>query len=68
MTFPILIKTNDAMRDYCRAINTALEKSLKHNYPVYIYRITEGGYAIDDQAEVYSNESNIFKCFKGIAQ
>ena len=58
---PIKIKT------YVTAVQEAMELSAKVNYPVYLFRITEGGYVIDNQAEVYSNEKLILKLFKGKA-
>jgi len=56
---PIKIKT------YVTAVQEATELSVKVNYPVYLFRLTDGGYVIDNQAEVYSNEKLLFSIFKG---
>jgi hypothetical protein len=58
---PIKIQT------YVTAIHEATEISLKVNVPIYVFRILEGGYCIDSNAEVYSNEHLIMKIFKGQA-
>lgn len=61
MTLPIKIQT------YVTAILEATEYSVKVDFPVYVFRVLEGGYCIDSNAEVYSNEKLIVKLFKGQA-
>ena len=53
---------------YVTAINEALEFSLTVNYPVYLFRINEGGYVLDQVADVYANEKLILKLFKGLSK
>lgn len=62
MNLPIKIKT------YVSAICEAMEYSLLVDFPVYVFRVNEGGYVIDRNAEVYSNEVLIIKIFKGHAE
>jgi len=61
MTLPIKIQT------YVTAILEATEYSIKAEFPIYVFRIIEGGYCIDSNPEVYSNERLIVKLFKGQA-
>jgi hypothetical protein len=53
---------------YISAMAEAQEISLTVDVPVYLFRLTEGGYVIDVLAEVYSNEKLIMKLFKGARQ
>jgi len=62
MTLPLLIPT------YVTAIQEAMDISLKSDFIVYVFRVTEGGYCIDFNPEVYSNEKLIVKLFKGEAK
>lgn len=55
------------IKSYVTAVQEATELSVKVNYPVYLFRLTEGGYVIDNQAEVYSNEKLILKLYHGKA-
>jgi len=61
MNLPIKIQT------YVTAILEATEISLKVSVPIYVFRILEGGYCIDSNPEVYSNEKLVVRLFKGEA-
>jgi len=61
MKLPIKIQT------YVTAILEATEISLKVSVPIYVFRVLEGGYCIDSNPEVYSNERLICKLFNGEA-
>jgi len=61
MNLPIKIQT------YVTAILEATEISLKVNVPIYVFRVLEGGYCIDSNPEVYSNEKLVVRLFKGEA-
>lgn len=50
---------------YVSAMAEAQEISLKVKVPVYLFRINEGGYVVDTNPEVYSNEKLIVKLFMG---
>lgn len=62
MTLPLKVPT------YVSAMAEIQEISLAIDVPVYLFRVNEGGYVIDTQAEVYSNETLIIKLFKGERQ
>jgi len=58
---PIKIKT------YVTAVQEAMEISLHRDDIIYLFRINEGGYVIDNQAEIYSNEKLIVSLYHGKA-
>jgi hypothetical protein len=62
MNLPLKVPT------YISALSEAQEISLASNVPIYLFRISDGGYVIDNQSEVYSNEKLILKLFKGERQ
>lgn len=53
---------------FVSAMAEAQEISLKTNVPVYLFRVTEGGYVIDTDPTVHSNEKLVIKLFKGERQ
>ena len=53
---------------FVSAMSEAQEISIKTNVPVYLFRVTEGGYIIDTDPTVYSNEKLVIKLFKGERQ
>lgn len=61
MNFPIKVST------HVSALNEAREISESHpNEIVYLFRVSEGGYVIDNQDKDYSNEKLIVKLKNGI--
>jgi len=59
MTLPLKVST------YVSALAEAQEISLTVNVPVFLFRISEGGYVIDTQDKEYSNERLIIKLLNG---
>jgi hypothetical protein len=59
MNLPLKVPT------YVSAMAEIQEISLAIDVPVYLFRVNEGGYVIDTQAEVYSNETLIIQLYHG---
>ena len=55
MTLPLKVPT------YVNALAEAQEISLKVKVPVFLFRVSEGGYVVDTQDNIYSNEKLIIK-------
>ena len=62
MTLPLKVST------YVTALNEAQEISLKEKGLIYLYRVNEGGYVIDNQCGAYSNEKLILTLKNGERQ
>ena len=59
MTLPLKVPT------YVSALAEAQEISLKVKVPVFLFRVSEGGYVVDTQDNIYSNEKLIIKLING---
>ena len=59
MILPLKVPT------YVSALAEAQEISLTVNVPVFLFRVSEGGYVIDTQEKEYSNERLIIKLLNG---
>jgi len=59
MTEPVKIDT------YVTAVAEAMELSAKVDYPIYLFRLNEGGYVRDCYAGAYSNETLILTLLNG---
>lgn len=61
MNFPLKVST------HVSALNEAQEISeSRPNEIIYLYKVVEGGYLIDNQSKEYSNEKLIVKLKNGI--
>lgn len=60
MNFPLKVST------HVSALNEAQEMSVTHpNEVIYLFKVLEGGYVIDNQSAQYSNEKLIVKLKDG---
>lgn len=59
MILPLKVPT------YVSALAEAQEISLKVKVPVFLFRVSEGGYVVDTQDNIYSNEKLIIKLLNG---